>query len=113
MELSDRLEGLHGGKGPVCIFLELFVVNTVSLHATFPFEHRRFLHLFVVELKQEWPNEFAVDETLEAFVAANIEQLAQTGLISLLSLGKVTGTFSKSTSKFSSYDMPAIVLNFN
>ena len=86
MKFSYRVEGLHWGKRPLGVFLKLLVVDTVAIHGSLPIVDWSLFHLFLVDVQQEWPNQFSIDECLEPLFSAHLQKLKQTVFVAQFNL---------------------------
>lgn len=76
MKLGNVIESLHGGERSFRIFLQLLVVRTVLIHLPVPVVDAT-AQLSRIQPQQEWPYQFAVDETVEALLSSVCQQFAQ------------------------------------
>lgn len=92
MNAVDVLEGLHWGEGAFGVFLELLVVGAVPVDFGFPFEGRVVLNFFVLEVHEKGPDEFSVDEVVEAAMSSSGQEFEKVPILlwSLISKSMIT-----------------------
>lgn len=81
MNLVNIFIRLHGGQRPLSIFLQLLIIKAVSVYFGLPFKGGLVLDFIVFEIKQEGPDEFAIDKIVEALVSAAREQFQQVSIL--------------------------------
>ena len=74
--------------------MELLVVVAGVIHAALPLEHGGLFDFLGINLHEEGPDDFAVDEVVEAAGSASIEQFGEVLLV-VLGLDRGDGYFLK------------------
>ena len=77
MELSYILKGFHRGQRSLCVFLQLLIIFTCSVHSSIPFETAAAERGWV-EFEQKRPDGLAIEEVLEAILLAIVQQFPET-----------------------------------